>query len=191
MPKYKFTKTLRFNEGICIDVASGKVTPLSLGSSSQCRVAIDCPSMMVDKKNNRKSFPCPRKVQSTEKSTKHIETSDAVYHSAMPHRSNKTLRRNSEAKHHASSVKHFESLKQIKKTKKVRRSKKAYFIPLASSANPYHERYMHQQRNAKFLCNPSRHGIFGVFVPKPVNHLAAMSFQNQKREYRLVTKLRK
>lgn len=212
MAKYKFTKTYRFSEGICIDSEKGTVTPLTSGKAAHgSHVVIDCPSLMPKKGKTPKPHPISQKKQSSVNTVKQVETSVSAPYSVTLRQSDMTQRRDSvwAHSHLPTNTSWQEKEGNAQKPKRPQKPldnngrnaphrdvvcigchNPKYTVPLSEPSNPFHREHMARTREKNRIKQEGGVVLHGI-IRKPINRQAGMTFQKHGNECRYVTTLRK
>ena len=155
MAKYKFTKTYRFSEGICVD-ADGTVTPIPQMSVNEPQEKIII--HRVSKKLVRKS---PQKF---ERKKKKFFTKQKVMREASVWIDNN---------------RDFDLCRKKPSSVIECKATPIMTISLNHKANPYYYENLQNLRNRAKVILPTRGALGGVYILKPINKIAAGSFKKQ------------
>ena len=153
MAKYKFTKTYRFSEGICVD-ADGTVTPIPIPLANQpsTKIAVHVSSRKAEHELFRKSVNKKKKPFTQREEKRSVSAWDN--NSCVPQRYEK---------------KSFPVASS--------RPKPITTVTLNDRSNPY---YSENLRNKNLNIDQRIRGAFGgVHILKPINRIAAGSFKKR------------
>lgn len=216
MAKYKFTKTFRYTEGICIDSEKGTVTPLMTGKAAHgIHVVIDCPSLLPKKENPPKPHPVSKphpisqKKQSSAVAAKRFEVPVSTPRPVTFRQLDSTWGRSPLPANASWKKKDADAVCSATKAKKPQKPlgnngrkgscrdvvcvgchKPKFTVRLTDPANPYHGAHVIHIRDMERSKQKGGYVINGI-ICSPINRQAGLAFQKKGNEARFETTLRK